>query len=215
VGQALRRKELGLAPAPSLLFPAGAGADEGLTLVRRDGSHLAATLQLDSALFYEGNAWFGESRANAGDSVHFWGEFGAMPGLEGELSLGRRGALRGRVSGVWTTTQFGLDAAGSNLDDRHPDELTLEDTYLGWRSGELFPSLGADAIDVSIGAQPYPLGSAFLFWDGGTDGGPELGGYWIAMHEAFELSAIVCLKTGRSWARRAASLPSGYPHAIA
>lgn len=36
------------------------------------------------------------------------------------------------------------------LDDRHPNQLTLEDAYVGWSSGSLFPSLGEDAIDPLV-----------------------------------------------------------------
>jgi hypothetical protein len=179
-----------------LLLAPQVHADDDLTIAQSGDSQLKATIQVDTGLFYEKNAWFSEAEANAGDDVHFWGEFGAMPGLEGEYSLGERGTLRGRVSGVWTTTQFGLDAAGSNFDDRHPDELTLEDAYIGWKSGDLFPSLGKDAIDISFGSQKYQVGSGFLFFDGGTDGGSERGGYWLGMRKAFELTAIFRLTTG-------------------
>jgi hypothetical protein len=180
----------------AVFLAARARAADELFLMNQGDNHLKATIQLDSALFYDGNAWFGEAEANAGDHLHFWGEFGAMPGLEGQFSLGEAGSLRGRVSGVWTTTQFGLDAAGSNFDDRHPDELTLEEAYVGWKSGDLFPSLGKDAIDISFGSQRYQVGSGFLFWDGSTDGGSERGGYWLGMRKAFELSAIFRLTTG-------------------
>jgi hypothetical protein len=166
-----------------------------LTLYGGGDSYLRSTIQIDSAVFTEGNAWFGESRLNTGDHVGEWGEFGVMPGLEGSLPLRRLGRARARVSGVWTTTQIGLDAAGSNFDDRYPKELTLEDAYLGWSSGELFPSLGKDAIDLSFGSQQYQVGSGFLFGDGATDGGSR-GGYWLGMRKAFELTGIAKLTTG-------------------
>lgn len=178
------------------LWPTPAAAEIDLTLWRDGDSYLKPTLRVDSALFYESNAWFGKSRENAGDHVGFWGEFGAIPGIEGALSLGEYGTLRGRLSGVWTTTQFGLDAAGSNFDDRHPSQLTLEDAYVGWSSGELFPALGTDAIDVSVGSQQYVVGTGFLFLDGGTDGGSKRGGYWLGLRKAFEFTAIARLKTG-------------------
>jgi hypothetical protein len=171
-------------------------ADDGLILYRDGENRLQATIQADSALFYERHAWFGEAEANAGDDVHFWGEFGAKPGIEGEYSLGRRGTLRAGVSGIWTTTQFGLDAAASNFDDLRADEVTLEDAYVGWKSGDLFPSLGKDALDISLGSQKYQVGSGFLFFDGGTDGGSERGGYWLGMRKAFLFTAIARLTTG-------------------
>jgi hypothetical protein len=179
-----------------ILGGAPARADVDLTLWSEGDSYLRPTLRLDSAFFAEHNAWFGASRDNAGDHVGYWGEFGAMPGLEGALALGESGTLRGRVSGVWTTTQFGLDGAGSNFDDRHPSSVTLEDAYVGWSSGDLFPSLGKDAIDLSVGSQKYQVGTGFLFWDGGTDGGSERGGYWLGMRNAFQMTAIAKLTTG-------------------
>jgi hypothetical protein len=179
-----------------LLLASAVRADDDLTLMQDGDNQVRATIQVDTGLFYEKNAWFGEDEANAGDDVHFWGEFGAMPGLEGEYSLGKSGTLRGRVSGVWTTTQFGLDAAGSNFDDVRADEVTLEDAFIGWKSGDLFPSLGKDAIDISFGSQKYEVGSGFLFSDGATDGGSERGGYWLGMRKAFELTAILRLTTG-------------------
>src|SRR5262245_22920943 len=182
----------------AVLLAARSRADDSpLTLLHEGDNQLKATIQVDSAFFHEKNAYFGEDEANVGDKVHSWGEFGAMPGLEGQFSLGDAGTLRGRVSGVWTTTQFGLDAAGSNFDDRHPDEFTFEDAYLGWKSGDLFPSLGKDAIDLSFGSQKYQVGSGFLFWDGGTDGGSKRGGFWLGMRKAFKRTAIARLKTGQ------------------
>jgi hypothetical protein len=195
----MRRARAHLACLVTLLVSGSARtawAQTDLTLWRDGDSHVTPTLQIDSGFFAESNAWFGEGEANAGDHVDYWGEFGVMPGLEGVLSLGQNGKLRGRVSGVWTTTQFGLDAAGSNFDDRHPSKVTLEDAYVGWSSGGLFPSLGEDAIDLSFGAQRYQVGTGFLFWDGGTDGGSERGGYWIGMRKAFQLTGIARLTTG-------------------
>jgi hypothetical protein len=75
--------------------------------------------------------------------------------------------------------QLGLDFAGSNFYDgetRSPSAMTLEDFYVRWNSGALVPTLGKDAIELSVGAQPYQvgpgdLGQGFLFWEGGKSGG--------------------------------------------
>jgi hypothetical protein len=153
------------------------------------------SFRMDGALFFESNAWAGNSRKILGDHVGAWGEFGVVPGLEGQLSLADAGALRARVSGVYTTTQIGLDAAGSNLDPRHPNKFLLEDAYVGWTSGVLFPSLGTDAIDLSIGSQPYQAGTGLLFCDGSTNGGKR-GGYWISLRKAFRFTGIARLTSG-------------------
>lgn len=78
---------------------------------------------------------------------------------------------------------------------RSPARITLEDAYIGWKSGELLPSLGKDAIDLSVGSQSYRAGTGFLFYDGGTDGGKR-GGYWLGWRTAFRFTGIARLKTG-------------------
>jgi hypothetical protein len=209
-----RARTLSFGAAASLALAAAgapAAAELDLTLLRSGDSYLKPTLQVDGALFYEHHAWFGKSRENAGGHVGFWAELGVTPGVEGALSLGPNGTLRGRLSGVFTTTQLGLDAAGSNLDDRHPSAITLEDAYLGWSSGDLLPSLGRDAIDVSVGSQKYQVGSGFLFFDGATDGGPERGGYWLGVRKAFEMTAIVRLRTGPFLGERVYLKPNDAP----
>ena len=120
------------------------------------------TLRVDNAWFFGSNAWAGNDRELIGDDSSHWMEWGVIPGVEGQFSLGEAGTLRARVSAIYTQTQVGLDAAGSNLDDRHPSAWTLEDADLGWSSGDLFPSLGQDAIELSLGSQQYTVGTGLL-----------------------------------------------------
>ena len=169
--------------------------DLTLRLQGNPDTWIRPTFRIDGALFFESNAWAGNSSEFLGDHVGEWGEFGVTPGLDGQLSLGDAGTLRARASGVYATTQIGLDAAGSNFDPTHPHEFLLEDAYVGWKSGELFSSLGTDAIDLSVGAQPYQAGTGFLFYDGSTDGGKR-GGYWLGLRKAFRFTGIARLKTG-------------------
>jgi hypothetical protein len=77
--------------------------------------YLKPVLQLDSAIFWEHKAWLGEPNRNAGGHVGFWSEWGIEFGLKGSYALAELGTLRSSASGVFTTTRFGLDAAGSNL----------------------------------------------------------------------------------------------------
>jgi len=182
-----------------LLASPGAILAEPLDLTFRSQANpdfwLKPTLGAHTAWFAQNNAWAGEDRALLGGETDGWAEFGVQPGLEGGWFLGRAGSLRARASAIYTTTQFGLDAAGTNLDPRHPDELTLEEAYLEWASGELFPKLGKDAVELSFGAQKYEVGTGFLFSDGGQDGGRR-GGYWLALRKAFELTGVARLSTG-------------------
>lgn len=159
---------------------------------------LLPSLRADSAWFTGFNAWGGDTRANIGNKSNGWAEFGLVPALDGQYSLGENGTLSARISGVYTTTQLGLDWAGSNFIDgetKKPEEFTLEDAYLRWTSGNLAPSLGKDAITLSVGSQPYAVGTQFLFGNGGSDGGNR-GGYWLGLRKAFEFAGIARLETG-------------------
>ncbi len=156
------------------------------------------SLRFDQVYFTGGNAWGGNTKANIGNKSNGWAEFGLVPALDGHYSLGENGTLTARVSGVWTTTQLGLDWGGSNFYDgetKKPQEMTLEDAYLKWSSGKLFSELGEDAVAVSVGSQVYDVGTGFLFGNGGSDGGNR-GGYWLGLRNAFELAAIASLTTG-------------------
>jgi hypothetical protein len=59
----------------------------------------------------------------------------------------------------------------------------------------MFPSLGENAIDISAGHQDYLLGSGFLLYDGGGDGG-ERGAWWIGARTAFKNTLIARINTG-------------------
>lgn len=144
------------------------------------------------------NAWAGNVKDNIGNKSNGWMEIGLLPALDGQYSLGSNGTLSARMSGVYTTTQLGLDWGGSNFiggETKHPEEITLEDAYVKWTSGDLFPSLGKDALELSTGSQPYDVGNGFLFGNAGSDGGKR-GGYWLGLRKAFELTGVARLKTG-------------------
>ena len=160
-------------------------------------------VRFDTAWFTGGNAWGGDTKNNIGNKSNGWAEIGLVPALDGQMSLDENGTLSARVSGVYTTTQLGLDWGGSNFwngQTHKPSAFTLEDAYLRWTSGKLVESLGEDAIELSVGSQQYKvgtgdIGNGFLFWNAGSDGGNR-GGYWLGLRNAFEFAGIASLKTG-------------------
>ncbi len=180
----------------SLSAPPAHAADPSRLEIYADGNTwLKGTFELQTAAFHEIHSWWGKASENIGGNGNDWFELGLWPGLEGQLDLGPGlGTLHGRVSGIFTLTTGGLDAAGSNFDPRAPSQITLEDAYLGWRSGDVFEQLGEDAVQLSFGSQRYEVGSGFLLWDGSTDGGPR-GGFWLSMRRAFKLAGIARLVT--------------------
>ncbi|MGH2898706.1 MAG: hypothetical protein ACRDMZ_08530, partial [Solirubrobacteraceae bacterium] len=136
--------------------PVASAADDGnvdtvpdpydLTIWRSGESYLRPTIVFEGAGFSESQAWHGQSREVIGDHVGYWWEYAITPGIEGAFALGDAGLVYARASAVGAGSD-GLDAAGSDFDDRYPGKLEAEDLYVGWRSGNLFPSLGKDAID--------------------------------------------------------------------
>lgn len=175
---------LGLGPAD------GAADDSRLKLYEDGETLLKATVELQTAVFHQIHPWWGKAAETIGGDGDDWFELALTTGLEGALELGPgRGLLHGRVSGLLTLTAGGLDSAGSNFDTRTPSHVDIEDAWLGWRSGDAFPRLGDDAIQLSFGSQRYEIGSGFLFWTGATNGGSR-GAFWLAPRNAFALAGI-------------------------
>jgi Alginate export/Amino acid kinase family len=153
------------------------------------GNQLVPSLSLEGAFFPQSQSWFGKSRDNLGSKSDYWFEEVAKLGLDGQVALSRFGNLYGRVSGFLAATQR-TDAAGSNVPGDTTEDVSWEDAYVGWKSGTLFEdSLGTDALDLSYGRQRYQVGSGFLFWDAGSDGG-QRAAYWIGPRKAFKQAAI-------------------------
>ena len=193
-----RASVVGALLAAAVGLPNLAHADDpppiDLTIYKDGDTYLRPSIALEAAIFSESNPFIGNSREVIGDHVGYWWEWAVTGGLDGALSLGGAGLLFGRTSLVGTGSQ-GLDAAGSDFDNRYPEKLEFEDAYLGWRSGVAFPTLGTDALEISVGKQRYQIDEGFFMWDGGSDGGTR-GAYWIAPRKAFYMSAIAKLNTG-------------------
>jgi hypothetical protein len=103
--------------------------------------------------------------------------------------MGEAGTLLGRVSGVYSFTGSGPDGPVCNT-THTTDAYTLESAYLAWKSGNLFPGLGFNAIEISGGNQNYQIGDGLLFWDGGQDCF-ERGANWLSARKAFRETGIV------------------------
>jgi hypothetical protein len=169
------------------------GADSQLRIW--DGprdSVLKGTFKGDIAYMPQSNSWFGESEANVGAKSDEWWEAGVHAGIEGSYFLENNGEMYGRVSFVYSSTDD-VDAAGSDLpNDETPSRASMENYYIGWRSGDTF-GLGKDFLDISVGMQPYQAGTGFILYDMGSDGGSR-GGYWIGERKAADFAALAKFK---------------------
>lgn len=134
-----------------------------------------------------------------------WREGFIKYGLSADQGLGGYGSAYGALAWVSSGTWGDGDAAGNT--DGSERTTKLEDAYVGWRSGELFPALGKDGVDVSAGRQVIKLGSGFLINDDGpnlgkgpADGALNRGGaYYLAARHAFDRTAVLRLGGQEGW----------------
>jgi hypothetical protein len=115
-------------------------------------------------------------------------------GLNLRLPLGSEeqfGTLKGRVSGLYSMTTSQPDAPVCNAKGSTSD-YGLESAYLAWQSGDLFPKLGSNAVEISGGDQNYQVFDGLLFWDGGQDCAGR-GANWLSARKAFDATGIVKL----------------------
>ena len=184
-------------PPPPQVPPTGAPPSAGDAAADAADSGpvplLKPTIDLKLMAAGEGNAWLGHSEQVVGAPVDGWNEGALELGLDLSKDFGERGGLSGRVTGLLTWTRGGLDAGGSNIDDLTPTKVVLDDAWLGWRSHE---SPEGSFFEVKAGRLEYKLGTGFLFWDGGYEGG-DRGAFWINPHDAWELGAAARVKRGR------------------
>lgn len=146
----------------------------------------------------ESYAVFGNREAGSSN----WREGYIKYGLSGSQGLGNNGSLYGAFnllsSGTWGDGDAGGFTEGT---ERRTD---LEDAYLGWRSGNLFPALGENGVDISVGRQQVIIGDGFLINDdalnlGDVDLGADVdrgGAYYLAARKAFDQTAVLRLGGG-------------------
>jgi len=180
----------------------------------KDGSYLKGDFSLKTAQFGQSNSWAGSDEEALGGQSNYWGEYGIAMGLEGEYFLDNGSRFRARVSGVYSSTTGGLDAAGTNLDSDgtgydNVDKATFEEVYVRWSSGDLYSGLGEDAIELTVGSQVYKQGTGFVLYNGGSDGG-ERGGFWLGMRLAYQYTVTAKLTTG-NWMAEAYYLQPDSP----
>ena len=158
-------------------------------------SYLQATLNVDIAFFSQDNAWYGQDLGVMGVPIDTWWESLLRTGLEGNIVLPSTQTLYGRIDAVQANTFEGYDAAGTNAGLGDVSSLRIDKAYVGWRSGNLFSSLGEDFLDISLGRQIYKAGTLFLF---GSEGGAgyNRAAYYLGGRRSADFTAIAKFKSG-------------------
>ena len=146
---------------------------------------LSWTFNLDAGLgaFGFANSLYLDTRPDpSGDLSDNWFESFVKPGLSVSYKAGK-GEFYGQLSAVGERTF----AAPPPLVGREASSFQVEDLAVGWRSGTL---------DFTVGRTQYKIGTGFLLWDGGGEGGSR-GGYWSGARKAWQFATVARFKPNR------------------
>lgn len=170
-------------------------------LVAGDRGHLDLDIEALGGAFHSQESYAQSPNQSPGDSS--WLEGFIKYGLSGDADLAGAhvyGAFNLLTSGV------GGDGDAAGFSDGSEHLTKIEDAYLGWRSGDLFPALGQDGVDLSFGRQQVTVGNGFLiagdslnFGRGVSPGLNRGGGYYIAARKAFDRTAVLRLGGDEGW----------------
>lgn len=165
-------------------------ADAGQSLYQDRDVSVEASLTLGAAAVGTTNTNFGAGLPTPGGrslSDESWFEGFALPMVTADIGsdIGR---LFAGVSAIGALTRGDSDASGGTFG--RPEKTELEHLYVGWASGESWPSLGQDALSISVGAQDFEIGDGFLVSDGRGDGGDE-GALYLGPRNTFRNSLLL------------------------
>ncbi|GLK91116.1 alginate export family protein [Pseudomonas turukhanskensis] len=155
------------------------------------------SVTVGGAYLYHKNQAFGARTSGIGlevdrSSSRFEGF--VLPGLSITGPATDYGTVFGGVSAVGALTRGGTDGGGFTRDN--PESIGLETAFVGWKSADLFPSLGKDAISISAGRQNFMIDNGFLIGDGHADQAKDAAA-WIGPRTAFTKTLIASLDTGK------------------
>ncbi|CAN1600428.1 Alginate export domain-containing protein [Pseudomonas mediterranea] len=173
------------------------------TLYQSADSQINAKLQGAVGVFHSDESYGQTGVRKPGGSD--WQEAVLQYGMDFKHSTHNYGQLYGGLDWVSSATFGDGDAAGWTLGDERTTKL--ENAYLGWKSAALFPLLGQDGLDLSLGRQTVVIGDGFLMsgdalnlGKGLLDGEVNRGGaYYLTGRKAFDQTAIVRWGGDRGW----------------
>lgn len=182
----------------SSMLSSSAFAD-GLTLYKKNNTQFETGGTITMGAFLSDHAGYGAGSAdtknpNVRRTSPKWTEASVEPYLKGTLTNANSSAQYFKYSAVWAMTMGKGDMSLSSTTSHQPSSIDHEESYVGWRSGNLFPKLGKDAIDFSIGNQRFVMGDGMLV-SSGTTSGFKRAGYYTGPRGSFRRTAILKFNT--------------------
>ncbi|WP_404802907.1 hypothetical protein [Marinobacter denitrificans] len=162
-----------------------------------DGTELNVDIEAMLGVFSSQETYNLGAKSEAGETA--WQEGFIKYGLAGSHIIGANSSVYGALNLVSSGTWGDGDAGGFSSGNER--RTSLEDAYLGWRSGDLIPALGQNGLDISLGRQAFTIGDGFLINGDSLNFGDALnplvgvdldrgGAYWLAARKAFDQTAI-------------------------
>lgn len=164
---------------------------------------LSATLSAGVGVMHSEKNYALTGTKDPGSSL--WQEGYVRYGFQGSRHGYDHSTLYGAINWESTGTWGDGDAAG--FTDGTERRTRTADAYLGWRSGDVIPTLGKDGVDFSMGRQDVIVGDGFLINGDGVNFGKGFAGglfnrggaYYLAGRNDFAQTAVLKLGTNTSW----------------
>ena len=186
-------------------FASAASADT--VLFEGDGSTLRGGVNGALILISEPNTCYGNPPEGAASWCDYryedasenprnrdinWADGFVSVSVAGDWAVGAVGRLFGEANAFGSAT---LGAGDPYRGTENGREAAFDVYNVGWASGEAFPGLGTDALQITLGAQRFSIGDGFVIHDGVTDIGQK-SAYYTAPRRAFAQSAVARVNTG-------------------
>lgn len=129
-----------------------------------------------------------------------WVEAWASPSISFEYLLDDAPTYLSKSSSIYGTFSItgtgtigdGDAVAGMSTTSFRPSYVWPENMFIGWKSGGLFPDLGDDAIDISVGNQPLTIGDGLVI-NGAVTNAFQRAAYYTSPRAAFQKTIVLKL----------------------
>lgn len=170
----------------------------GYDLINTEQSYLSLDLEGGFGTFHSQENYSPAGTRVEGSSS--WQEAYLKYGFSGSQQVSSSGdRIYGGLN--WLSSGTFGDGDASGFSDGSERTTKIEDAFLGWKSGGIFPSLGQDGVDFSFGRQKITIGDGFLISSDGLNIGRGVAGdrlnrggtYYLASRKAFDQTAVLRL----------------------